>query len=160
MSLKTLSARFVGLVAAVGVVAGCGSSDGPGGDPGPNPTISISVTPSSLTVVQGGSGSVSASITRGGGFTGTVNIVTEGAPAGVTAAVSNVTTSGTTTSGTVTVSVPTSVAPGTYTLTVRASGSGVTDATTTFSLTVTALPAIALTIGFVCSRSRPAMALR
>ncbi len=146
MSLKTLSARFVGLVAAVGVAAGCGSSDGPGGDPGPNPTISISVTPSSLTVVQGGSGSVSASITRGGGFTGTVNIVTEGAPAGVTAAVSNVTTSGTTTSGTVTVSVPTSVAPGTYTLTVRASGSGVTDATTTFSLTVTAIPAIALTV--------------
>ncbi len=146
MNLKSMGARFTGLVAVVGVAVGCGSSEGPGGDPGPNPTISISVTPASLTVVQGGSGSVAASITRGGGFTGTVNIVTEGAPAGVTAAVSNVTTSGTTTSGTVTVTVPTSVAPGTYTLTVRASGSGVTDATATFSLTVTALPAIALTV--------------
>ena len=143
MRLTTMRTQFVGLVAAALVVAGCGSDPGPdtGGDKG---TIAISVTPASLSVVQGGSGSVQASITRGGGFTGTVNVVTEGAPAGVTAVVSNVTTSGTTTSGTVTANVAASTVPGVYTITVRASGSGVTDATTTFSLTVTAIPAIAL----------------
>lgn len=144
MGLMTIRARFVGLVAATVVAVGCGKSEGPGG--GDNGTIAISVTPTSLSLVQGTSGTVAASITRGGGFTGTVTVVTEGAPTGVTAAVSNVTTTGTTTSGTVTVTVAATVVPGTHTLTVRASGSGVSDATTTFGLTVTAIPAIALTV--------------
>ena len=158
MRLTTIQARLFGVVTAAVVAAGCGSSEGPGGGEG---TISISVTPASLSVVQGGSGSVTASITRSGGFTGTVNVVTEGAPTGVTAVVSNVVTTGTTTSGTVTVTVAASVAPGTHTLTIRASGSGVSDATTTLTLTVTAIPAIALTVspttvGIAAGSSGPA----
>lgn len=114
----------------------------------PNPTIAIGLSTSSLTVAQGGNGSLTATITRGGGFTGAVTIVTTGAPAGVTGIASNITTTGSVISGTVTVTVAGSVAAGIYNLTVQASGPGVTSVTQGFTLTVTA-PAIgvALSIG-------------
>lgn len=137
-------------VAALGLVAvalaGCGKSEGT--DPGPteNPAIAISISKTALSIVQGGTDNLTASITRSGGFTGTVTVVTEGAPAGVSATVSNVTTSGTTTTGTVTVAVGAAVAPGTYNLTIKASGSGVTEKTAALALTVTAAPAISIAL--------------
>lgn len=147
--MRSLRQRLtaVGLALAIGGMTACGSDGGDGGtDPGPNPAIAISLSKTSLTIQQGGNDNLTASISRSGGFTGTVNVVTEGAPAGVTAAVSNVSTSGGTTTGTVTVSVAASVAPGTYNLTVRASGSGVADVTQAVSLTVTAAPSIGLSL--------------
>ncbi|MGE0440124.1 MAG: beta strand repeat-containing protein [Gemmatimonadales bacterium] len=135
----------LGLAAALGTA--CGSSGGDGGtNPGDNPAIAISISKSSLTIQQGGSDNLTATITRSGGFTGNVNIVTEGAPAGVTAAASNVATSGGTTTGTITVSVAASAAPGTYNLTVRASGSGVSDKTQALTLTITAAPVAGIAI--------------
>lgn len=136
--------RLAGVVAAVAVMAGCGSdSGGPGGDTG---AISIGLSQTGLEIQQGGSGSLTATITRTGGFTGTVNVTTEGAPAGVTATVSNVTTTNGTTTGTITVAVGPSVTPQVYTLTVRASGNGVATVSQTFSLTVTPLPAITIAV--------------
>lgn len=132
------------LVVAV-LAAGCGSSGGTT-DPPDGGSISISLSKTTLTAQQGGSDNLTATISRNGGFTGTVTITTEGAPAGVTAEASNVTTSGTTTTGTITVTVGPSVAPGTYNLTVRATGSGVTAVTQAVTLTVTPAPAIALTL--------------
>ena len=139
------SCRLAALLPIVVFAAACGSdpSDGPG--PGPTPTIAISLSPTAVAIVQGNSAPVVASIVRGGGFTGTVTITTIGAPTGVTAAVSNITTAGTTTTGTVTLTVASSVDPGTYNLTIRASGSGVSDASAPFQLVVTTPPSISLT---------------
>ena len=131
----------VGHLAALlvcGLVAGC-ASDGTGGtEPGPTPAISITLSVNSATVLQGGSTQLIATLVRSGGFTGTVNLTVTGAPTGVSGAVSNVVESGGTSTGTITIQVAGTVAPGTYTLTVRGSGSGVTDATAAFALTVTA----------------------
>ncbi len=146
--MRQLTSRFLAsLVVAVTGATACGSDpgDGPGPGPGPTPTISITVNPTALAIVQAGSGPVVATITRGGGFAGTVTITTEGAPAGVAAVVSNVTTSGTTTTGTVTITVGSAVVAGIYNLTIRAAGSGVADATVAFQLTVTIPPSISLT---------------
>ncbi len=135
---------LVGL-AAVTLAAACGTSEGtgPGGGGG---SISINLSKTTLTVQQGGSDNLTASITRAGGFTGDVTIATTGAPSGVTAVASNVSTSGGTTTGTITVSVAASVAPGSYPLTVTASGNGVTSVQAQVTLNVTALPAIALSL--------------
>ncbi len=131
----------VGLIAA----AACGSGDG-GSEPGPPPSISLAINPASASAVQGGSAQTTATLTRGGGFTGAVSFSVDGAPAGVTGAVGDLQTSGGTTTATVTIQVGSAVAPGTYTLTVRATGTGVSAATATFQLTVTEAPSIALSL--------------
>lgn len=125
------------LVLLAGACSSGGSTD-PGPGPGPTPTISIALSMSGATVAAGGLVPVTATLTRGGGFTGTVNFTVEGVPAGVTGTVSNIQTSGTTTSATVTIQTSVNTPGGTYPLTVRASGSGVTDATATFNLIVAA----------------------
>lgn len=135
------------LVGSLTLLAACGTDPGNGGGGG-TAAIAISLSATSLTVQQGASGTLTATITRSGGFSGAVNIATEGAPTGVTAATSNVVTTGGTTTGTVTVTVAASVAPGTYNLTIRATGSGVSDKTLALSLIVTAAPvaSIGLTV--------------
>ncbi len=114
---------------------GCSSGGTDNNNPG---TISLGLNPTSGTVVQGGQTTVAATLTRGGGFTGTVNLTVTGAPATVTATVSNVVTTGTTTTATVTVVVGAATATGVYPLVVHGTGTGVTEATATYTLTVTA----------------------
>jgi hypothetical protein len=129
--------KFVALL-LVGLAAGC-SSDGSGNtEPGPTPAISLTLSANSATVPQGGTTQLTGSLVRSGGFSGTVNLAVTGAPTGVTGAVSNISDSGGTTTGTITIQVAGTVALGTYNLTVRGSGSGVSDATAPFALTVTA----------------------
>jgi len=118
-------------------------TDGPTG-PGPTPTIAVSVNPGAATVLPGGSTQTTATLTRGGGFTGTVNLTAEGAPAGVTATIGTPQTSGTTTNAPVTVQVGTGVAPGSYPIVLRGQGTGVAAATATFQLTVEPTPDYAL----------------
>ncbi len=132
--------RWLGAALVALSLGACGSDDGDGGSGPGTPGIALSLSKTTLTAVQGGSDNLTATITRSGGFTGTVSIETTGAPTGVTAAASNVATSGGTTTGTVTVTVANTVAAGTYNLTVRASGSGVTAVTVPVTLTVTAIP--------------------
>lgn len=128
------------------VALGCSSKGGGGTGPGPTPTIALSLGASAGTAVQGGSTQVAATLTRGGGFTGTVDLTVEGAPAGVTATVGNVQTSGAVTTATVTVSVGSAVAAQVYNLTVRGTGSGVAAVTAPFALTVTVAPDYSLSI--------------
>ncbi len=125
------------MTATLLVVAACSSGSG-GTQPGQTPTISIGLSPTSATIGQGASTAVTATVTRGGGYTGTISIAVQGAPSGVTGSASSPQTSGTTTTTTVTVTASGSAAPGTYPLTVQASGSGVTTASASFSLTITA----------------------
>jgi len=123
------------LLAAV-VAAGC-KDDGVT-DPG---SIALSLSPTSASVAQGGNTTTTATLTRSGGFSGSVTLSVTGAPSGVTAAVSNIQTTGAVTTATVTVTVGAAVAAGTYPLVVRGTGTGVDEATANFSLTVTAAPA-------------------
>jgi alpha-tubulin suppressor-like RCC1 family protein len=87
---------------------------------------------------------IGASVTRSGGFTGAVNLSVTGAPAGVTATVGAATTSGNTITATITLQVGPAVPTGSHSLTVHANGTGVSEATSTFQLTVNPAPSYQL----------------
>lgn len=134
---------------ALSTVLGCGGSDGNGGptDPDPTPTIGITLSPTSLTLDQGTAaaeqaapttGTVTVNLTRGGGYTGAVTATLQGAPTGVSA--SPVTIASGSTSGTMTIEVTEAAQPGTTNMTVQATGSGVSAASASLSLTVNELP--------------------
>ena len=80
--------------------------------------FSLSRTPTSRTVVQGGATTYTATVTPLNGFTGTVAFNVTGLPSGATASFSpeSVATSGSTT---LTVATTTATPPGTYTLGIR-----------------------------------------
>jgi hypothetical protein len=120
------------LTAAVAV----GCKDDGVTDPG---AIALALNPTGGSVAQGGNTTATATLTRSGNFTGSVTLSVTGAPAGVTAAVSNIQTTGAVTTATVTVGA--AVAAGTYPLVVHGTGTGVTEASANFTLTVTAAPA-------------------
>lgn len=132
------------LAAVLTLPAACSGGGDGGTQPGPTPAIAISLSPASATVAQGGSTPVGVTVTRSGGFTGTVNLTVGGAPSGVSGTVAAPQTSGGVTTAAVTVAVDAATAPGTYTLTVQASGSGVSSASASFALTVTAAAAYTL----------------
>ncbi|MGE0440515.1 MAG: hypothetical protein AB7L66_21485 [Gemmatimonadales bacterium] len=131
------------LVSLVVLSAGCGSGGTgpqppapPPPPPPPAPSIAMSLSLSGATVANGGLVPVTVTVTRAGGYTGAVTITVEGAPTGVSPAVSNVQTSGTTTTALVSITTGVNAAAGTYPLTIRAAGTGVSDATAVFNLTV------------------------
>jgi hypothetical protein len=138
---KHLIRRGLGLLVTAAAV-GCSSGDG-GTEPG---AIALAILPTSATINQGGSQAVAATLTRSGGFNGTVNLTVTGQPTGVTGVVSNVVTTGTTTTATVTINVDAATAVGDYPLVVHGTGTGVTEATAAFALTVAAAPAFTLTL--------------
>ena len=133
--------KFAVLVAATAATAcGGGGSDDTGTNPTPTPAIGISVSPTSLSLVQGANGSVTATVSRSGGFAGSIDLTVENAPTGVTSSLSPASVASGSTSSTITITAAAATAPGNYNLTVRAKGTGVTDQTATVALTVTAAP--------------------
>ncbi len=114
------------------------SSGGGGGTTGGGGVISLSLSSSSGSVAPGGQAVVVASVTKGGGFTGDVAIAVSGVPAGVTGGVGTISTVGTTSTAIVTILVATTTTPGSYPITVQASGSGVSTVSATYTLTVSA----------------------
>ena len=120
------------------VVVGCKDDGDVITDPG---AIVLGLNPTSATVMQGGNTSTTGTVTRSGSFTGSVTLSVTGVPSGVTTAVSNVQTTGAVTTAMVTVTVGPAAVAGTYPLLVHATGIDVTEATASFSLTVTAAPA-------------------
>ena len=143
--MRTLSkqARLWGLVLAVSACGGGGGSNDPGGT-GPTPSIQVAVTPGTLSVQQGASGTVTVTVSRGGGFAGAVSLTVDGLPTGVTASAAQSPLTAGTTSAVVTVAVAAAVAPNAYVATIHATATGVGEATTTYALTVSAPPAYAL----------------
>lgn len=125
------------------LIAGCGSGGTDSNNPG---TIALGLNPITGTVPQGGQTTVQATLTRGGGFTGSVNLSVTGAPAGVTTAVSDIVTSGATSTATVTINVAASTVISFYQLVVHATASGSTEAIASYALTVTPFPAVSLTL--------------
>ncbi|MGA2352786.1 MAG: S53 family serine peptidase [Terracidiphilus sp.] len=111
-----------------------------------SPTLTLSASPASVSVVQGSSGSSTITSTVAGGFDSAVTLSATGAPAGVTVSLSSTSFaapgSGT---STLTLAVASTTAVGTYAITVTATGGGITQ-TATVSLIVTAPVAGGFTI--------------
>lgn len=102
----------------------------------PPASIALGVSPTSLSIVQGNADNATVTITRTN-FTGNVTLTATGAPANMNVGFTPSSTTGTT--STVSVTVGGSVAPGTYPITLRANGTGVSEATVQLSVTVTAV---------------------
>jgi hypothetical protein len=119
---KVYMATFSNQVAVYGLLSGATTG------------ISESLSPSALTLKPGASGSVIASVSSFGSLPGPISLSATGAPAGVTVSFNpaSITGSG---SSTVSVSTTSSVATGTYFLTITAA-SGAYSASQQLSLTV------------------------
>jgi hypothetical protein len=105
--------------------------------PGGAPNFTLSASPSSLTVNRGASGASTITITRSGGFTGSVALSATGLPGGVTATFSPASTTGG--SSALTLAASSTAATGTVNVTINGSGGGLSRSTT-LSLTVNAPP--------------------
>ncbi|HEX8811403.1 MAG TPA: S53 family serine peptidase, partial [Terracidiphilus sp.] len=128
------------------LVTGWGSPNGTGlinalAPTSTSPNFSISASPGSVSVVQGGNGSSTITTAVTGGFNSAIALSATGQPTGVT--VSFVPTpiaapgSG---SSTMSIAVASTTATGSYTITVTGTGGGITQ-TATVNLTVTAVAA-------------------
>jgi hypothetical protein len=126
--------RFAVLATAFTLACGDGDNE-PSGNRG---SIQLTLTPATLSLPQGTSGAITVSVARSGGFTGVVTLAVSGLPTGVTTAIEPAQLSAATTTATVTVTPTAAVTPASYTATVTATGEGVTSATATHQLTVTA----------------------
>ena len=133
--------RVLSAFALLTAVACGGDDDGSG----PTGSITLTASPTSLTLPQGGSGTVTVTLVRGGGFADPVNVAVAGLPSGVTLSVAPAQLTGTTNQAVVTVNVANTVPAGTYTATVTATATGIGAATATYTLTVTAAPNYSLT---------------
>jgi hypothetical protein len=102
------------------------------------PDFAISVSPTSKSIAQGSSGTVTASTTIFGGFNSAISLSSSGAPAGTTVTFNpaSIAAPGSG-SSTMTILVGATTATGTYTITVTGTGGGKTHSATV-SLTVTA----------------------
>ena len=99
------------------------------------PSFTLSDSPSSLTITQGGSGGTSTiTVNDQNGFTGSVSLTASGLPSGVTAVFNPTSTTGT---STLTLTASSTATTGTSTVTITGT-SGSLVATTTLSLTVSA----------------------
>lgn len=113
-------------------------------------TLALSVTadPGSFTIgatatataAQGQSANATITIARVAPFTGAVALTASGLPTGVTASFAPASIAAGATTSTLTLAVGSATVTGVYTISVRGSGPGVTDASANVVLTVTAAP--------------------
>jgi kumamolisin len=96
------------------------------------PSFTLSDSPSSLTITQGGSGTSTITVTDVGGFTGSVTLAASGLPSGVTAAFGTNPTTGT---SVLTLTASSTATTGSATVTITGTSGSLT-ATTTLALTV------------------------
>ncbi|NNF12833.1 MAG: DUF4832 domain-containing protein [Gemmatimonadetes bacterium] len=119
-----LRRQRLGVVMALVMAIGC--TNGPS-ELEVTATLTLAVDVSSLAVEQGGSAELIGTATVNGSFFGSPEVEVMGVPEGVTATVAPPTTNGNTTTVLVTIAVGASVLPGSYPVTLRASGAGVSD---------------------------------
>ncbi|MGQ0641268.1 MAG: COG1470 family protein [Gemmatimonadaceae bacterium] len=136
-----------GILVAVSTVAvsACGGGSDDDGGTSPTPSFELSVSPTTLPIQAGGSGTLTVAVTRVA-FNDAIGVTLENLPTGVTAAPVSIAAGGST--ATLTVSVAAIAGAGASTLTVRASGTGVTARSADVQLVITAAltPSIGLTI--------------
>lgn len=102
-----------------------------------NPSITVAAGASTISIPQGQNGTVALTLDRQGGFAGVVTLVAEGLPANVAATFNPANFGAGVTSSTLTFSVGSAAVAGVTSVTVRATGSGVTDKTVVVQLTIT-----------------------
>lgn len=129
-------------IAATLVISGCKKdSTGPDGGTGGGGTLTIALSNATVTIDngpgEGADGTVTATIHRGGDFTGSVTITITGVPNGLDATASPSSISAGNTTSQIQLHAGPTLAAGNYTLTIHAAGSGVSDATVTLAVTVT-----------------------
>ncbi|MEZ5458264.1 MAG: serine hydrolase [Steroidobacteraceae bacterium] len=133
------STRLAGAVLLAALLAACGGGGNPSAAPPPAaPAIALAISPANQTLDPGGSGTLTATITRSGGFSGAVTIAATGVPTGVTVAGGTIDASSTTLS--VTVTVAGSAAAATSSISIAASGTGVSTVNAPYSLTINPPP--------------------
>src|SRR5579859_6389779 len=98
------------------------------------PNFTLSASPSSVSVVQGGSGTSTVSVTPQNGFNGSVTLSTGALPSGVTATFS---TNPTSTSSTITLAANSTASTGAVNVTITGTSGSLTNSTSV-TLTVTA----------------------
>jgi Pro-kumamolisin, activation domain/IPT/TIG domain len=98
----------------------------------PAPGFSLSVSPATLSVVQGASGTSTVTVLPQNGFSGSVNLSASGLPAGVTASFNPNPSTG---ASTLTLAATSSAATGTSTITISGASASLTNSST-LSLTV------------------------
>jgi hypothetical protein len=118
-------ASLAALVSAV--LVSCSGGDSGPTDPGETPSFSLTVNPTTILIDQGASGTLTVTIARAGGFSGSVQVTAEDLPPGVTAAPLSVAAGST--SGSLVLSAATDAMVGQGSFTVRGAGSGVDPAT-------------------------------
>lgn len=124
---------FAGLAAAA-----CDSATG-----NTDPQITLSIPSPAATVGQGGATTVAMTVARTN-YTGAVALTVDGLPAGVTASFAPASLPDGTAGSSLLISATGAAAPGASTLTVHATGQGVTEHTATIDLTVTVTGSYAL----------------
>jgi subtilase family serine protease len=108
------------------------------------PSFTLSSSPSSVSITQGGSaGTSTITVTDVGGFSGSVTLAASGLPSGVTATFG---TNPTTSTSTLTLTASSTATTGTATVTITGTSGSLT-ATTTIALTVSAAASPNFTIG-------------
>ena len=107
-------------------------------NPSASPNFSISGSPSSQTVTQGGPTSYTVTVSPSGGFASNVSLSVSGLPTGASATFGTNPITGGSGSSAMNVSTSSSTPAGTYTLTITGTGGGLTH-TTTVSLVVNAV---------------------
>ena len=114
--------RLGAVLCAGALIGGCSQDNT--SQSNPRGGFTLAVDPVSPQIEAGKSVDMNISITRSGGFSGSVNFALSGQPAGVTATYSAVQSSGPGMTATATIVVDTSVAPGPYNFRLGASGGG------------------------------------
>jgi hypothetical protein len=107
-------------------------------------SYTLAVTPATVPVVQGGTGTANVAITRTGGFAGAVTLAATGLPNGVTAAFNPASPTGD--ASTLTLTAAAGAATGNATITVTGTADGQADKTATFALSVTAAGGFTLAV--------------
>jgi subtilase family serine protease len=137
-------------IAGYDLVTGWGSPNGQGlinllTGTASAPTFTLTASPATLSVVQGKSGTATVTSAAVSGFSSAVALTASGQPNGVTVSFSSASiASPGSGSSTMTVAVASTVAAGSYTLTINGAGANATKSTTVV-LTVTAAPSFTLT---------------
>lgn len=110
------------------------------------PEIGLSVAPSSTNITQGQTAGLSVTVARSGGYTGEVSLSATGLPTGLTASFDPASLSGTASTSSLTLAASESLAPGDYSFSINASGSGVESRMVTVQLSViaSATPSVSL----------------
>ncbi len=136
--------KLLALSAAIASMAVLGCGDEGNAPPPPTGAMSLTLDPATRSVVQGGTATITATVTRTAPFAGPVALVFESAQAGLTGTFAPDTVAAGATSSTLTLAAAASVAPGDYPVTVRARAAGLTEQVTTATVTVTQAPSFTL----------------